>query len=117
MIKEMPLVVFTGSLLDAFVKLSLIMIIIRFNNIYKSKKFWLSIIFLSLYVCFSYLITDSVIRLIFLFVITIICALFIRGFKKNKILQTTIVTFFVWLIMVLVDIVFNILVTGYFKST
>ena len=37
MIKEMPLVVFTGSLLDAFVKLSLIMIIIRFNNIYKTE--------------------------------------------------------------------------------
>ena len=38
MIKNMPLLVLMGSLLDAFVKLTLIMILIGCKKIYSNKK-------------------------------------------------------------------------------
>ena len=50
MIKNMPLLVLMGSLLDAFVKLTLIMILIGCKKIYSNKKFWISTFILGLYV-------------------------------------------------------------------
>ena len=50
MIKNMPLLVLMGSLLDAFV--TLIMILIGCKKIYSNKKFWISTFILGLYVFF-----------------------------------------------------------------
>ena len=107
MIKNMPLLVLMGSLLDAFVKLTLIMILIGCKKIYSNKKFWISTFILGLYVFFSYMVTDSFIKLIILFLLTIVCLIYITHGQKINIFNMIITTFIVWLVIILVDIIYT----------
>lgn len=112
MIKTYTIVIFICSLLYAFVKLNLILILLNNKDIYKNKKFWVSVPLLAIYVFLSYMITDSAIRTIILFIVTNVVVLFIFKFNRNYITKIIITTFIVWLTMVLTDVIYSMFITG-----
>lgn len=109
MIRDFPVVVFACSFLDVFVKLSLILILLCQKNIYKNIRFWLATLLLSFYGFGAYMITDSAIRIILLFAVTIVSVFFILKFDKKYLKRIIYVTFFVWLVMALMDVLYTIL--------
>ena len=115
MIRDFPVIVFIGTLLDVFVKLSLILILLRQKNIHRNIRFWIATLLLSFYGFGAYIITDSAIRTIMLFVITIISVFFVLEFDKKYLKRIIYVTFFVWLVMALMDVLYTILSTALFK--
>ena len=76
------------------------------KNIVKSRKFWISIIFSSLYVYLSFLLTNSVSKVILEFVIKIFLCMYILGFKKTMLSKVCINCFVVWVGMLLIEILF-----------
>ncbi len=112
MIKEMPLLVFFGSYIDSFVKLALIISLIGQKKFYRLPKFWIATILLNIYVFFSYLITDNFFRILMLLVLTILMSIFTADKEKRNVFKIVITSFFVWVFLVLFDILSNIIVTG-----
>lgn len=110
MIKDMPALVFAGSMLDAFVKISLILILVGKRKFYSSMRFFISVIVLGTYVFSTYMLTDNAIRTIFFFILPIILVWFIINFKKNFLLTIIIVTFSVWVTMALSDALYMIFI-------
>lgn len=115
MIRDFPVVVLIGCLLDAFVKLYLILALMKQTNIYTKCRFWISTIVLALYGFVAYMITDNAIRTILLFVFTIIGIFFILGFDKKNLKRIFFMTFFIWLVMALMDVLYTILSDILFK--
>lgn len=104
MIKDMSLVVFVSSLLSSFVMLNLILVLSRIKNFYRNKRFLIVTILLGIYISLSYMITDNFIRTVLVFVLLILFTLYIQDDKKKNIFSVTLIAFFVWLTVMLVDI-------------
>ena len=115
MIKDMPILVFLGCYLDAFVQLSLTLILLKKHTFYKKFRFIISTLLYGLYMTFSYMITDNFLRIVMLFGIVIVCIEYILNFQKNTFSKTFILTFFVWLFMVLLDIFYTIFINVIFR--
>lgn len=110
MSKAISLFVVLGSTFDIFIKINLILILLKQRNIYKNWKFWISAITLSVYAFYSYLITDNAIRTILLFFLTNIAVFFILNFDRKCLKRIIFITFFIWLIMALMDVFYIILI-------
>ena len=93
-----------GPLLEGITKIDLVMIILGKNNMMKSKKFWISSILIGIYTLMSYLITANAVKAILDFIILIICCEFILNFNRRYLSQTIILSFIVWVAMLLIDI-------------
>lgn len=109
MIKDMPLLVFIGSSLSSLVMLNLSLILLGTKNIYTDKKFWVSTILLGIYMCLSYMITDNFIRTILLFLLITACSFFVQNSKNKNVFSTVLLTFFVWVSVMLVDVLCTII--------
>ena len=95
-----------GSFVATFATLYLMLVLNNMKNIVKSRKFWISIIFSSLYVYLSFLLTNSVSKVILEFVIKIFLCMYILGFKKTMLSKVCINCFVVWVGMLLIEILF-----------
>lgn len=100
-----------GSITDSFVKVSLILILLGWKDFFKSKRFIISVLIFGIYISLSYNITDSGLRIILLFIFTYLATLFVSNFPKNQLVSTAIITFVIWISLVLIDVMFNIIVT------
>ena len=69
MIKDMPLIILGGSFLDAFVKLSIVMILFKFHKFYFNKRFLCSFIILGVYTFITYLMTDNALRIFTFYIV------------------------------------------------
>lgn len=109
--------VFVSCFFNSFAILCVSSDILQRN--YKNKnvleKIIISIGILGLYIFFSYTLTQNFIRTILLFVIIIGCNIFIDWKSRIVISKDVIVSFLVWILMLLVEIIFTIVVFGIFK--
>lgn len=112
MIRDFPVIVFICSFFDAFVKLFLILALMKQKNIYRNSRYWVSTILLALYGYGAYMITDNAIRTILLFLLTILSCFYCFQFNKNYIIKIIIITFLVWIVMALTDVIYSMFITG-----
>ena len=99
-----------GPLLEGITKIDLVMIILGKNNMIKSKKFWISSIIIGIYTLLSYLITANVVKVILDFIVLIICCEYLLRFEKKYLSQIIILSFIIWVTLLLIDVMFSILV-------
>lgn len=93
-----------GPLLEAITKIDLVMIILGKYKMLKSRKFWIASLCIGLYTLLSYLITANAIKVILDFIVLIICCEYILEFNKKHLSQVIILSFVIWVIMLLIDI-------------
>ena len=105
-----------GPMLDALTKISLVMIILGQKSILKQKRLWIASIVMGLYTLLSYMITANAIRVILDFALLIICCEFILHFNKKIFIQITIVSFVIWVFMLLIDIFTYVILLYVFKT-
>lgn len=105
-----------GPMLDALTKISLVMIILGQKSILKQKRLWIASIVMGLYTLLSYMITANAIRVILDFALLIICCEFILHFNKKIFIQITIVSFVIWVFMLLIDIFAYVILLYVFKT-
>ena len=105
-----------GPMLDALTKISLVMIILGQKSILKQKRLWIASIVMGLYTLLSYMITANAIRIILDFALLIICCEFILHFNKKIFIQITIVSFVIWVFMLLIDIFAYVILLYVFKT-
>lgn len=103
-------------MLDALTKISLVMIILGQKSILKQKRLWIASIVMGLYTLLSYMITANAIRVILDFALLIICCEFILHFNKKIFIQITIVSFVIWVFMLLIDIFAYVILLYVFKT-
>lgn len=105
-----------GPMLDVLTKISLVMIILGQKSILKQKRLWIASIVMGLYTLLSYMITANAIRVILDFALLIICCEFILHFNKKIFIQITIVSFVIWVFMLLIDIFAYVILLYVFKT-
>lgn len=105
-----------GPMLDALTKISLVMIILGQKSILKQKRLWIASIVMGLYTLLSYMITANAIKVILDFALLIICCEFILHFNKKIFIQITIVSFVIWVFMLLIDIFAYVILLYVFKT-
>ena len=105
-----------GPMLDSLTKISLVMIILGQKSILKQKRLWIASIVMGLYTLLSYMITANAIRVILDFALLIICCEFILHFNKKIFIQITIVSFVIWVFMLLIDIFAYVILLYVFKT-
>ena len=104
-----------GPLLEGMTKIELVMIILGKNNLLKSKKFWLAVFLVGMYILSSYLITANAIKVIIDFMVLAIGCCSIINFDKKYFFQIIIISFIVWVSMLLIDIFTYVTLFNIFK--
>ena len=104
-----------GPLLEGMTKIELVMIILGQNNLLKSKKFWLAVFLVGMYILSSYLITANAIKVIIDFMVLAIGCCSIINFDKKYFFQIIIISFIVWVSMLLIDIFTYVTLFNIFK--
>lgn len=93
-----------STYLDVYVKLYIILYLLEFKNIIKNKKLYIATLFVGTYAFLSYILTDSFIRTIFLYIFTLLGTFYVTGknnISKNRIF---IICFICWICLLLLDI-------------
>ena len=78
------IVYFIGALLDGMTKIDLAMLVMGTTGMLKSKRFWFSVMLVSLYIFASYLMTSNVVKVILDFVSLAFCCYYLIKFNKKK---------------------------------
>lgn len=102
-------VLFIGCVLDGITKIDLVMLSMNNNKMISQKRFWVASVIIGLYTLSSYLITSTASKAIFDYLVLIFCCELILRFDKRKISQIAIISFIIWAIMLLVDILFSVI--------
>lgn len=103
------IVYFIGALLDGMTKIDLAMLVMGTTGMLKSKRFWFSIMLVSLYIFASYLMTSNVVKVILDFVSLAFCCYYLIKFNKKNFIQIVLVSFVIWVSMLLIDVLFSVL--------
>lgn len=101
------IIYFVTSCIAVYVKVDLIMILINKAYLNKTKKFFISILLLSVYVFLSYLVTDHAIKVIIEFLLLIVVCWFIMDFSKEWLNKIIFMAFVIWVGMLLIDIILS----------
>lgn len=94
-----------STYLDVYVKLYVILNLLGLRNIIRNKKLYIATAIVGTYAFLSYVITDSFVRAILLYIITIVAVFFItnkNNISKNKVF---IICFICWICLLLLDII------------
>lgn len=103
------IVYFIGALLDVMTKIDLAMLVMGTTGMLKSKRFWFSVMLVSLYIFASYLMTSNVVKVILDFVSLAFCCYYLIKFNKKNFIQIVLVSFVIWVSMLLIDVLFSVL--------
>lgn len=103
------IVYFIGALLDGMTKIDLAMLVMGTTGMLKSKRFWFSVMLVSLYIFASYLMTSNVVKVILDFVSLAFCCYYLIKFNKKNFIQIVLVSFVIWVSMLLIDVLFSVL--------
>ena len=101
------IVLIITSMLSAFIKLDLAIILVKYTKKIKYNRLIVSTIILTIYIFLSYLITDNAIKVIIDFIVVIYCIEYILEFNKNYFIKSVITAFVVWSVMLIIDIFFQ----------
>lgn len=107
-------VFFLGSILNGLVRIDIIMLTINKNNMISNKRFWISSIIIGIYSFFTSMVTLPVIKVIIDFIVLFGCCQFILGFNRKNLSKIIIPSFVIWVVMLLIDVLFSIILLGIF---
>lgn len=108
-------VLFIGCVLDAATKIDLVMLIMEQIGMIKKKRYWKTAIFVGTYILLSYLITSSAIKVILDFAVLVIGCYYLLRFNKKYFSQIIVISFIIWVSMLLIDIFSYVVLFNFFK--
>lgn len=108
-------VLFIGCVLDAVTKIDLVMLIMEQIGMIKKKRYWKTAIFVGTYILLSYLITSSAIKVILDFAVLVIGCYYLLRFNKKYFSQIIVISFIIWVSMLLIDIFSYVVLFNFFK--
>ena len=109
------IVLLVGCILNGLIRIDIAMLIIKKYNMISNRKFWISSIIIGIYILLSYLITTSAVKVIFDFLVLIICCEYILEFDKKYVIKITIISFIIWVSMLLIDVCFYVVLSNVFN--
>lgn len=105
-----------STYLDVYVKLYVILNLLGLRNIIRNKKLYIATAIVGTYAFLSYVITDSFIRLILLFILIIFATRFIVKDIDIPMQKIIILVFICWTCLVLIDIFVFIIGSAVFRN-